>query len=66
MLKFKLGQQSAEAIQSNNERNKQESAKLEATQKLSAPLPRKDFARSFKPRFGPILSKQFRASTPAR
>ena len=58
VVKFKLYQQSAEAIENNNERNKQETAKLEATQKFRPPLPRKDFERSFKPRFGEIQTVQ--------
>jgi hypothetical protein len=54
VVKFKLFQESAEAIENNHERNKKQTEALEATQKFRAPLRQKDFERGFKPRFGQI------------
>ena len=54
VVKFKLFQQSAQAIENNDEKNKKQTEALEATQKFRAPLKQKDFERGFKPRFGEI------------
>jgi hypothetical protein len=58
VVKFELYKESAEAIEANHEKNKKQTQLLESTQKYRAPLPRKDFERSFKPRFGPIQTVQ--------
>ena len=54
VVRFKLFQQSAQAISENDERNKKQTEALEATQKFRAALKQKDFERGFKPRFGEI------------
>jgi hypothetical protein len=53
-VKFKLLQQSANAIENNHEKNKKQTEALEATQTFRAPLKQKDFERSFKARFSEV------------
>jgi len=54
VVKFKLFQESAQAIAENHERNKKQTEALESTQKFRAPLKQKDFSRGFKPRFSEL------------
>ena len=54
VVKYELFEQSAEAIKSNDERNKKQTEKLEATNKYRAPLPQKDFERGFEPKYSEI------------
>jgi len=58
VVRFKLFQQSAQAIEENHERNKKQTEALEATQKFRAPLPKGKFERGFNPKFGPIRTVQ--------
>ena len=54
VVRFKLFQQSAQAIEENHERNKKQTEALESTQKFRAPLPKGKFERGFQAKFGPI------------
>ena len=58
VVRFKLFQESAQAIEENHERNKKKTEALEATQKFRAPLPKSKFERSFDPKWGPIRTVQ--------
>ena len=58
VVKFKLFQDSAQAIENNNEMNKKQTEAIESTQKFRAPLPKSKFERSFAPKYGPIRTVQ--------
>ena len=58
VVRFKLFQQSAQAIEENHDRNKKQTEALESTQKFRAPLPKGKFERGFQPKFGPIRTVQ--------
>jgi hypothetical protein len=58
VVKFKLFQESAQAIAENHEKNKKQTEALESTQKFRAPLKQKDFERGFKPRFSELKTVQ--------
>ena len=58
VVRFKLFQQSAQAIEENNERNKKQTEALESTQKFRAPLQTSKIERSFTPKYGPIRTVQ--------
>ena len=58
VVRFKLFQESAQAIENNNERNKKQTEAIESTQKFRAPLPKGKFERGFQAKFGPIRTVQ--------
>ena len=58
VVRFKLFQESAQAIENNNERNQKQTEAIESTQRFRAPLPKGKFERGFNPKFGPIRTVQ--------
>ena len=53
-VKFELYKQSAQALESNHDKNKKRTESLETTDQFRAPLKQKAFSRSFQPRFSEI------------